>query len=114
MRGYAGDDLVEAGVVVDLPAERGDIFGGAALQQESALVSIQSEPHVVGLGFIQVHADGVASESAPVGEPVRFDDDIAEVDVAENRCRERGCLQRFEAGIAGKVHVPQRAQRGWT
>src|ERR1700733_2801462 len=32
-----------------------------------------------------MHANGVAAESAPVGESARLDDDVAEVNVAEDR-----------------------------
>ena len=32
-----------------------------------------------------MHADGVAAEAPPVGELLGFDDDVAEVDVAEHR-----------------------------
>ena len=37
-----------------------------------------------GEGVVDVHADGVAAEAPPIGEPVGLDDDVAEVDVAED------------------------------
>ena len=78
------DDLVERRVVVELPAEGGDILGTSPLQQEPALVVVEPESHDIGKGFVEVHADGVAAEAPPVGEPLGFDDDVAEVHVAED------------------------------
>ena len=72
-------------VVVELPAERGDVLGGSALQQEPALVVVEAESHDVGQRVVDVHADRVATEASPVGEPLGLDDDVAEVDVAEHR-----------------------------
>ena len=74
-------------VVVELPAEGGDVLGGSALQQEPALVVVEAESHDVGQGVVEVHADGVAAEASPVGELLGLDDDVAEVDVAEHRGR---------------------------
>ena len=33
---------------------------------------------------VEVHADGVTAESSPVGELLGLDDDVAEMDVAED------------------------------
>ena len=84
MPGDAGDDLVESRVVVELPPEGGDILGTSPLQQEPALVVVEPESHDVGEGLIEVHADGVAAEAPPVRELLGFDDDVAEVHVAED------------------------------
>ena len=78
------DDFVERAVVVELPAEGGDVLGRSALQQEPAFVVVQAESHDVGQRLVEVHADGVAAEAPPVGELVGFDDDVAEMDVAED------------------------------
>ena len=37
-----------------------------------------------------MHADGVAAEAPPIGKPVGFDDDVAEVHMAKYRGR-LGC-----------------------
>ena len=84
MPGDPGDDFVEGVVVVELPAEGGDVLGRSALQQESAFVVVQAESHDVGQRLVEVHADGVAAEASPVAELVGLDDDVAEVDVAED------------------------------
>ena len=44
----AGEDGVERVVIVQVPAERGDVLGRAALQQKPALVVVEAEPHRVG------------------------------------------------------------------
>ena len=85
MSGDSGEDLVEGVVVVELPPEGGDVLGGAAPQQEPALVVVEPESHRVGEAVVEVHADGVAAEPPPVGELLGLDDDVAEVDVAEHR-----------------------------
>ena len=77
------DDFVERVVVVELPAEGGDVLGRTALQQKPAFVVVQAESHDVGQCLVEVHADGVAAEAAPVAELVGLGDDVAEVDVAE-------------------------------
>ena len=43
--GDPGEDLVEGVVVVELPAEGGDVLGGSTLQQESAFVVVEAESH---------------------------------------------------------------------
>ena len=77
--GDATTDLVEGGVVVEVPAECDDVLGGSTLQQDAAFVGVQTEADRVGRHVVEVHADGVATEAFPVTELVRFDDDIAEV-----------------------------------
>ncbi len=79
-----GEDFVERAMVVDLPSERGDVLGGPAPQQKTALVVVESKSQHVGHGLVQMHADGVAAEAPPVGEPFGLDDDVAEMDAAEN------------------------------
>jgi hypothetical protein len=78
------EDFVECVVVVEFPAERGDVLGGPALQQEAALVVVEPETHEVGQHLVEVHADGVAAKTAPLAELAGLDDDVAEVDAAEN------------------------------
>ena len=87
--GDSRDDLVEGVVVVELPAESGDVLRGAAPQQEAAFVVVEAEPHGVGEAVVEMHADGVAAEPPPVGELLGLDDDVAEVDVAEDVMHER-------------------------
>ena len=82
--GDPGDDLVERAVVVELPAERGGVLCRSALQQEPAFVVVQAESHDIGQRLVDVHADGVAAEPSPVGELLGLDDDVPEVDVAED------------------------------
>ena len=81
---HAGEDLVEGRVVVELPAEGGDILGRPALQQEPALVIVEPEPGDIGQRVVVVHADRIAAEAAPVGELLRLDDEVAQVRVAED------------------------------
>ena len=78
-------DLVEGGVIVDVPAERDDVLGRAATEQEAAFLVVEAEAGRVGSHVVEVHADGVGAEAVPVGEVVGFDDDVAEVDAAEDR-----------------------------
>ena len=96
----AAIDLVEGVVVVELPAQGDDVLGGSAPQQEAAFVVVEAESHDVGQAMlVEMHADGVAAEAAPVGELLGFDDDVAEVDVAEHdqwRVMSRETLTRRE------------------
>ena len=97
--GDSGEDFVERVVIVELPPERGDVLGGSALQQEPALVLIEPEPHDIGQSLVEMHADGVAAEPPPVGEPVGLDDDVAEVDVSEHDAGRHGANVDFSEGI---------------
>jgi hypothetical protein len=81
--GDTGQDLVERVVVIELPAECGGVLGRSPLQQKPAFVVVEAEAHDVGEGFVDIHADGVTAEATPVGESVGLDDDVAEMNVAE-------------------------------
>ena len=99
--GNPGEDLVKRAMVVDLPAERGDVLGGSALQQKSALVVVEAESHHVGQGLVQVHADRIAAEPPPLGELFGVDDDIAEMNAAEDVHRVEN--RRFAEEVNGHL-----------
>jgi hypothetical protein len=82
--GDAGDHLIERHVVVEFPAQGGDVFGRSPLQQEAAFVVVEPEPQHISEGLVDVHADGVATETPPVAELLGFDGDVAEVHVSED------------------------------
>ena len=84
MPSHTRDDLIEGAVVVDLPPKGGDVLGRSALQQKATFVVVEAESHDVRQRLVEVHADGVTAEASPVGEFVGLDDDVAEVDVAED------------------------------
>lgn len=79
-----GLDLLESDVVVEVPADGDDVLGGPAPQQEAALVVVEAEAHQVAGEVVVVHADGVGAEPAPVGEPLRLDDQVTQVHGAED------------------------------
>jgi hypothetical protein len=72
-----GDDLVERLVVVDVPTDRGHVLGGPALQQQPAFVVVQTEPHAIATQFVDVQADAIGPEAAPVTEPPGLDAQIS-------------------------------------
>jgi hypothetical protein len=78
-------DRIERLVVVQLPAERGDVLGRATPQQEPACVVVEAKPHGVCRRVVEVYADGVAAESSPVAELLGLDHDVAQMDLAEHR-----------------------------
>ena len=79
-----GEDFVERAMVVDLPTEGGDVLCGPAPQQKTALVVVEAKSQHVGHGLVEMHADGVVAEAPPVGKPLGLDDDVAEMDAAED------------------------------
>ena len=82
--GDATEDDLEGLVVIDEPAESRDVLDGGALEQEAALVLVESEAHDVTGEFVDVQADRVGAEASPVHEALGADDDIPEVDRAKN------------------------------
>ena len=82
--GDAPDDLLEGAVIIELPADGGDIFRRSPLEQETARVIVEPKSQVLGAEFVAVHADGVLAEAPPVGEPVGLDHQIAQVRLAED------------------------------
>jgi hypothetical protein len=95
----ASQDGVERLVVVQVPAERRDVLGGAAPQQEVALVVVEAKPHHVRRPVVEVHADGVAAESSPVAELLGLDHDVAQMDLAEHRRAHRLLTASAESGL---------------
>ncbi|STZ73112.1 Uncharacterised protein [Mycolicibacterium fortuitum] len=89
MRHHASDDVVERDVVVELPAERGDVLSRPTLQQEAAFVVVEPESKDVPQHIVDVHADAVAAETPPITELLGFDDHVSEVDIAEHARHER-------------------------
>ena len=76
-RSATAEDLVERLIVVDVPADRHDVFGRSALDQEAALAIVEPEPHHLVGELVDVQADSVGAEAPPVGEPLGLDHDIA-------------------------------------
>lgn len=101
----AGFDAFEGGVVVDVPAGGDDVLGGAAPDEEAALLVVEAEAHQVGGEVVVVHADGVGAEAAPVGEAPGLDDDVAEVDGAEDGGGVVGG-HRWPARKSARRHAP--------
>src|SRR3984885_3167112 len=93
------EDFVVSVMVVDLPAERGDVLGWPAPQQKPALVVVEPESQHVGAGIVDMHADGVVTETPPVGKPLVLNDDIAQVDAAKDvhRSKTDGALRKSMA-----------------
>ena len=61
-------------MVIDLPADGGDILLGPLLDQEAALVVIEPEAADVGGQHVHVEPDSIPAEALPIGELQCLDD----------------------------------------
>ena len=60
------------------------VLGGSPLDEEAALLVVEPEPQLVPAQLVDMEADGVGAEAVPLGEALRLDDDVAEVDRPED------------------------------
>ena len=118
-----GVALSNADVLSPITANDGKVFFSINVEATEARawesVSAAAEAAVraiPGVEAVMVHPDGVGTEAAPVGEALGLDDEVAEMDRAEDgggvACA--GCVHRRPARKSAHTWLNSSARSHWT